>query len=125
MMKPISAWFNRHVKTRITLQLILEGLPAFLCTFPFVIGIVEVNFQGIKLPYLLDAIAILSMQCVMYGGAAMLYIFDLWLSSRTKRVFEQYPLCRSVSVILRVLSIVPAVLSLGLFIGLMFYAFKN
>ena len=124
-MKRISAWFDAHPKTRIALQLVLDGLPFLLLAFPFTVGIIEVNAPGVNIPYWVDSLAIFSMQCVMYGGAALLYIIDLGLSSYSKRAMEQYLWCRTLSGALRVLSCVPAVLSAGLCIGLLFYYFKN
>ena len=37
-MKRISAWFDRHMKTRIALQLLLDGLPFFMLAFSFMKG---------------------------------------------------------------------------------------
>lgn len=124
-MRRVSAWFDRHPKTRIALQLVLDGLPFLLLAFPFMIGIIEVNSPSVKLPYWLDATAIFSMQCIMYGCGAVIYVIGVWLSSRAKREYERYPGCKNLSVILRLLSFVPAVLSLGLSIGFLFYFLKN
>jgi len=124
-MKRISAWFDRHPKTRIALQLVLDGLPFLLLAFPFTVGIIEVNCHISNLPYLLDVIATCCMESVMYGGSAVLYALGIWLRSRAKDKFERYPWCKAVSGMLRVLSFIPAVLSFGLLIGLLYYGFKN
>ena len=42
-MKRISAWFDRHMKTRIALQLVLDGLPAFLLILPLAVGVLQLE----------------------------------------------------------------------------------
>ena len=124
-MNRISAWFDRHPRTRIALQLMLDGLPFLLLIFPFTVGVVEVNCATVQIPRWLDATAMASMQLVMFGGGAVLFLLSMWLRSRAESAFARHSWCKALCVALRVLSFVPAVLSAGLCIGLLYYYFKN
>ena len=124
-MKRISAWFDRHPKTRIALQLALDGAAFLLLAFPFTVGVIEVNCESVIIPQWLDALTTASLMISMYGGGAVMFILALCLRSRAEAAFARYPWCRGISIFLLVLSCVPAVLSAGLCIGLLFYYFKN
>ena len=123
-MKRISAWFDRHMKTRIALQLVLDGMPLLLALFPFVIGLLELD--GVLLyPGWWDTIAVGCMYVIMYGGGAVLFGMGIWLRSKATVEFECYPWCKGVSVILRLLSVIPAVLSFGFLVGIAVLFFRN
>ena len=55
-MKSISAWFDHHMKTRIALQLVLDGLP-FLLSLSFLVIMAGLN-DGLKLPFWLGKFVI-------------------------------------------------------------------
>ena len=72
-MKRISAWFDRHMKTRIALQLMLDGLPFLMALFPLVVGMLELD-EVLPYPGWWDTIAIGCMYAIMYGGGAVLWV---------------------------------------------------
>ena len=123
-MKHISAWFDRHMKTRIALQLVLDGLPFLMALFPLVVGMLELD-EVLPYPGWWDTIAIVCMYAIMYGGGAVLWGLGIYFRSRAKVEFECYPWCKVVSVILRLLSLLPAILSLGFLIGIIVLCFRN
>ena len=123
-MKCISAWFDRHPKTRIALQLVLDGLPFLLAMFPFAVGMLELD-AVLPYPGWWDTIAIGCMYAVMYGGGAVLFGLGIYFRCKAKVGFECYPWCKVVSVILRLLGLLPAILSLGFLIGIIVLYLKN
>lgn len=123
-MKCISAWFDRHPKTRIALQLALDGLPFFMLMYMLVVGVLELEMVLIT-PGWWDTIAIGCMYAMMFGGGAMMFGLGIWLRSKATVEFERYPWCKAVSGILRIVSIIPAVLSLGFLIGIAVLRFQN
>ena len=123
-MKRISAWFDRHMKTRIVLQLVLDGLPVLLSLFPLMVGILELD-EVLMYPGWWDTIAIGCMYVMMFGGGAVLFGLGIWLRSKATVEFECYPWCKGVSVILRIMSIIPAVFSFGFLVGIAVSRFRN
>ena len=124
-MNRISAWFDRHPKTRIALQLVLDALPFLLLAFPFTVGVVDVNCETVMIPHWLDTMTTASLMITMYGGCAVLFILGIWLRSRAERAFARHPGWKWLSIALCVLGFIPAVISAGLLIGLTYYWFKN
>ena len=123
-MKRISAWFDQHPKTRIALQLVLDGLPLLMALFPLTVGILELD-EVLPYPGWWDTIAIGCMYAIMYGGGAALFALGIWLRRRALIAFECYPWCKVASMMLRVLSFIPAILSLGFLIGIAVLYLKN
>ena len=123
-MKHISAWFDRHPKTRIALQLGLDGLPFLMALFPLGVGMLELD-EVLPYPGWWDTIAIGCMYAIMYGGGAVLFVLGIYFRSRAKVEFECYPWCKAVSIILRLLGLLPAILSLGFLIGIIVLCFRN
>ena len=122
-MKSISAWFDRHMKTRIALQLVLDGLPLFMLAFPLVLGGLELDER--VPPGWWDYLGVGCMHIMMYGGGAVLFGLGIWLRNRATIEFECYPWCKAVSFILRLLSVIPAVLSFGFMIGIAILYIRN
>ena len=120
--------FDKHMKTCIALQLILDSLPFLLLAVPFAVAVIDVNLfddEMHQLPFWLDALAAVCLLIVMYGGAAVLFILGIWSRRCVKVEFACYPKCKKLSAALRVLGFIPAVISLGFAIGCVFYYFKN
>lgn len=116
-MKSISHFFERHMKTRIALQLVLDGLPFGMFLYMIVIGILELDNVIIS-PGWWDMLAMSFIYVMFFGGGMVLFILAIWLRSRAKAAFERYAWCRGMSFLLRVLSFIPAVLSLGMFVSI-------
>lgn len=123
-MRRISEWFDKHMKVRIALQLVLDGLPVILTLFPFIVGILELD-EILSYSSWLDTIAIGCMYATMYGGGAVLFVMGIWLRSKATVEFECYPKCKAVSVIFRLMSIIPAMLSFGFLVGILVLYFRN
>ncbi len=123
-MHRISEWFDRHPKTRIALQLVLDGLPFLMAMFSFNIGLLELDMV-LSYPGWWDTIAIGCMYVIMYGGGAVLFVLGIWLRSRAAVEFECYPWCKAASIMLRVLSFLPAILSFGFLIGITVLYLRN
>ena len=123
-MKRISAWFDRHPKTRIALQLALDGLPFFMLMYMLVVGVLELEMVNLS-PGWWDTLAIGCMYVMMFGGGAVLFGLGIWLRSKTTVEFECYPWCKALSAIFRILSIIPAVISFGFLIGIVVLRTKN
>lgn len=124
-MKRISAWLDRHPKTRIALQLAVDGMPFWLMAFPFTVDVIDVNCETAMIPHWLDVMTTASLMLTMYGGGAALFGLGIWLRSRAERAFARHPGWKGLSIALCVLSFVPAVISAGLCIGLLYHYFKN
>ena len=122
-MKSISAWFDHHMKTRIALQLVLDGLPLFLLAYPLVLGGLELDER--VSPGWWDYLGVGCMYFMMFGGGTLLFVLSIWLRSRARVEFECYPWCKGVSVILRLLSVIPAILSLGFLVGIAVLFFRS
>ena len=119
----ISAWFDRHMKTRIALQLALDGLPMLLLVIPFLVLALELDG---RLPAgWWDVLGIGCMYIVFFGGGALLFVLGILFRSLARIEFECYPWCKAASDILRILSIVPAVVSFGFLIGITVLWIKN
>lgn len=115
-MKHISAWFDRHPKTRIALQLVLDGLP-LIC----LLGVI--GFACVAEEYetgLLGQIAAVLMLGFAAGFAVSIpFLFvAAMLRQRAKSDFECYPICKIPSAILQLLSLIPALLSIPAVFGL-------
>ena len=119
----ISQFFNCHWKARITLQLVLDGLPLFLLAFPLVLGGLDLDER--VSPGWWDYLGVGCMYFMMFGGGTLLFVLSIWLRSRARVEFECYPWCKGVSVILRLLSVIPAILSLGFLVGIAVLFFRS
>ena len=82
-----------------------------------VIGALELKMV-ITNPGWWDMLAMSFIYVMFFGGGVVLFILAIWLRSRAKAAFECYAWCRRMSFLLRVLSFIPAVLSLGMFVGI-------
>ena len=120
----ISQWFDCHVKTRIALQLMLDGLPVLLALFPLVVGVLELE-EILMYPGWWDTIAMGCTYILLFGGGAVIFGIAVWLRSKATDAFEHYPCCKAVSTILRILSLIPAVLSFGCLIGITVSRFRT
>ncbi len=105
------------MKTRVALQIMLDALPFLLLLFPLIFGILDYE-ESLSIPGWVDAAAYVSLIVTMFGGGAVLFPLGIWLRSRATVAFECYPACKAVSFIFRVLSFIPAAVSLGLVIGI-------
>ncbi len=115
-MKTTSAWFDAHPKTRIALQLVLDGLPAFMLALPFAVSILKVN--GL-LPATRgwSAVTNFCLSVLMCGGGVVLFALGIWLRRGAEKAFGDYPRCQILSDMLRVLSAIPALISFLFFWG--------
>ena len=109
-MKRISAWFDRHPKTRIAFQLVLDGLP-FLCTFVVILILYGVLDEVYHYPAV-KAIGIMCAGGFLYA-CLPLFILACWSRHRANVDFEIYPVFKLLSLILRVLSFFAVTWSLG------------
>ena len=116
-MKRITAWFDRHTKTRIALQLALDGAPFFMLAFSFIKGFLP------KWSWTDDVMNI-CMTILMYGGGVAIFLLGIWWRKRAEKVFNDYPKCETLSNMLRVLSAIPAFISLGFLVGGIINGFK-
>ena len=103
-MKRISAWFDRHPKTRIALQLAVDALPFLLLALSFVVS----AFPSSRWT---SAVINSSLSTLMYGGGVAIFLLGVWLRKRAERAFTGYPRCETLSDMLRVLSGIPAFIS--------------
>ena len=118
----ISKWFTQHPKTRIALQLVLDGLPFLMVVIWSVMAIAEIE-DLFTVPQWLGDLLMTYMVFGMYGGNAVLFVLGIWLRSRAVVAFECYPWCKIVSFVLRILSFIPAVISFGFLIGIVVHYF--
>ena len=123
-MRRISEWFDGHMKTRIALQLVLDGLPFGMFVYMIVIGILELEMVLLS-PGWWDTIAMGCMYLMMYGGGAVLFVLGIWLRSKAVVEFECYPWCKIISFVLRILSFIPALISFGFLIGIVDFYFRS
>ena len=114
MSKP-SDFFDRHMKTRNALQLVLDGLPLF-CLIGMYFGIdafwdTEENLLSTLVGFLV----------IPSGIGFVLSIPIMILAARFRQLanpdFECYPICKVPSAILRWLSLIPAVFSIPMIFG--------
>lgn len=117
-MKHISAWFERHPKTRIALQLVLDGLPFFMLAFSFIAGFLP------KWSWTSDAMNV-CMSILMYGGGTVIFLLGIWLRKRAEKAFVGYPKCETFSDMLRVLSAIAALISLGFLVSIVISFFRT
>ena len=103
-MKRISAWFDRHPKTRIALQLALDGLPFLMLAVPFAVSVLPSSKWR-------SHVTNFNMTIWMYGGGAVLFLLGIWLRRRGEKAFGGYPKCQTISDVLRVMSAIPAFVS--------------
>ena len=115
-MKRISAWFDRHPKTRIALQLVLDGVPAFLLIFPFAVGILQLK-DILPDTAWWSQILNICFYIEMFGGGAALFLLGIWFHSRAKTIFAPPSWWSYLSGMLRVLSAISAIISFGALIG--------
>lgn len=97
-MKRISAWFDRHTKLRIALQLVLDGLP-FIQMIGFGVCVYNLFTYPLELEWLMDV--------GIFGfliAALPLLIIGIKLKSDAEGEFACYPWCDWVSRILRIFS---------------------
>ena len=93
-MKHISAWFDRHPKMRITLQLLLDALPMLL----MLVMAAAAAKESLK-PPMSDVSPILMGVYVL--GAVPLFILAIILRGSADALFKRYTWCRRLSLILR------------------------
>ena len=101
----------------------LDGLPLFLLAFPLVLGGLDLDER--VSPGWWDYLGVGCMYFMMFGGGTLLFVLSIWLRSRARVEFECYPWCKGVSVILRLLSVIPAILSLGFLVGIAVLFFRS
>ena len=98
-MRSISEWFDRHMKTRIALQLVLDGLP-FTLLIGFGICVYNVFSYPLELEWL--------MHVGIFGyliGTLPLFIMGIKLRDDAEDEFACYPWCEWASRTLRILSV--------------------
>ena len=116
-------FFDRHVKTRIALQLVLDGLPAFMLALAFAISILQVN-ELLPTMWAWSHLTNFCLSVLMYGGGAVLFLLGIWLRRRAEKAFGGYPKCQTISDMLRVLSAIPAFISFICLVSYIFNCFK-
>ena len=108
-MKRMSDWFDRHPKTRIALQLMLDAAP-FLLLIGFCICVLNIFTYDIALEWLMDV--------GIFGFFLLtlpLFIIGIWLRGHVDGEFACYPWCWWASKILRILGALAV--SFSLFLG--------
>ena len=103
-------FFDRHMKTRIALQLVLDGLP-FLCVLVVILTMYGVLDEVYHYP-VVKAIGIISAYGFLYA-CLPLFVLACWLRHRAKMDFEIYSSWKIPSLIFRVLSFFAVAWSLG------------
>ncbi len=105
----ISKWFTRHPKTRIALQLVLDGLP-----FLLLLGFVACAYNLFSYPLELEWL----MHVGVFGFFILtlpLFILGVWLRGRAEGEFSCYPWCWWTSKVLRILGALAV--SFSVFLG--------
>lgn len=108
-MQRMSAWFERHTKTRIALQLALDAAP-FLLLVVFGVCMWNIFSYPLALEWL--------MNMGIFGFFMLtlpLFILGIWLRGRAEGEFACYPWCATVSKVLRILGVLAA--SFSVFLG--------
>ena len=111
-MKNISAWFDRHPKTRIALQLGLDAAPFLLLGIPFATCL----FPSSRWT---SDVMNTCMWLLAWGGVPI-FLLGIWLRKRAEKMFVGYPKCETFSDMLRVLSAIATLASLGFLVSVMF-----
>lgn len=109
-MKSISAWFDRHMKTRIALQLVLDGLP-FLLSLSFLVIMAGLN-DGLKLPFWLGKFVIVCSFTFLLASIPLV-VMSIWMRYRIENRIKG-KLVRLFSTMLEILSCIVTVLFLPL-----------
>ena len=117
-MRSISEWFDRHSKTRIALQLVLDGLPV-LVTMVVILRVYGVLDEVYHYP-IMKAIGIVC-ACGFFFACLPLFMLACWLHHHVNIDFDIYPLWRVPSLILRILSFMAVICSLGFWILALIY----
>ena len=111
-MKHIFAWFDRHPKTRIALQLVLDGLPFLWLVIPFATCI----FPSSRWT---SDVMNTCLWLLAWGGVPI-FLLGIWLHKRAEKAFVGYPKCETFSDMLRVLSAIATLVSFGFLVSVMF-----
>ena len=103
-MKRISAWFDRHPRTRIALQLVLDGLPFLLVILLLYYGFGMKIADGWSGTYIIEPSRICKaiLFCLFVFSIPAFIASFLW-RDRAFELFEQHRWCRYISNILRML----------------------
>lgn len=103
-MKCISAWFDRHPKTRIALQLVLDGLPFLLVILLLYFGFSMKIMDGWSGTYIIEPSRIC--KAILFGLLVLsipAFIASFLWRDRAFELFEQHRWCRYISNMLRIL----------------------
>ena len=102
-MKRISAWFDRHPKIRIALQLLLDAAP-FLLLVGFGVCVLNIFSYSLELGWLMDV--------GIFGYFIMtlpLFILGIKWKKSADGEFACYPWCDKVSGVFRTFSVIAVV----------------
>ena len=108
-MKHISAWFDRHPKTRVALQLVLDAAP-FVLLAGFCACLWNLFTYELALEWLMH-VGILG----FFILTLPLFILGIWLRGRAEDEFACYPWCWWASKVLRILGALAV--SFSVFLG--------
>ncbi|MBE5810273.1 MAG: hypothetical protein E7318_04975 [Clostridiales bacterium] len=108
-MRRISEWFDRHMKARIALQLVLDGLP-FIQMIGFGICVYILFTYPLELEWLMH-VGILG----FFILSLPLFILGIWCRGRAEGEFACYPWCWWASKVLRILGALAV--SFAVFLG--------
>lgn len=103
-MKRISAWFDRHTKTRIALQLAVDGAPV-LAVLMHLLSFYTVTMLEESGAYHMQPSSFyrVTLMCLMIIPIPIFVASFLW-RDRAFALFEQHRWCRWTSTVLRILS---------------------
>ena len=118
-MKCISAWFGRHMKTRIALQLLLDGLPMILVILHLLSGFTVMIIDEWSGTYIIEPSLFydVTLICLLVISIPA-FIASFWWRDKAFELFEKYRLCRYSSNVLRILGafVVSIVLIVDIFL---------
>lgn len=108
-MRRVSEWFDLHIRTRVTLQLLVDAAP-FILLIGFCGCLMNLFTNSLELEWLMD-IGIFG----FFILTLPLFILGIWLRGRAEGEFACYPWCSRVSTILRILGALAV--SFSVFLG--------
>ena len=124
-MKRISAWFDGHPKTRIALQLTLDGLPLLMVLYLIALIFLD-GGEFLSCPEWANELGIAIIMILLCGGGLVVYGCGWWLKRAFPINVEEHPVGALASRVLRVFSFIPAMLPFFLTIIIRFvYAIAN
>ena len=111
-MRCISDWFDRHMKKRIALQLLLDAAPFLLLAIPFATCL----FPSSR--WTSDVMN--TCMWILAWGGVPIFLLSILLRKRAEKAFVGCPKCETFSDMLRVLSAVATLVSFGFLVSVMF-----